>query len=141
MTKENRVRLRFAPRGTTILEALIALLILSAITMSIVSLIVTGDRIAGRRTGVSHATTLARNEAERLRAEESAVVLQGDTTYYDTVNGIVFEVLRTRIGDKLPPPDSVVRYQEYAISVKRMPPPGPAVSFRMLVGYNGTPVK
>ncbi|HMD68745.1 MAG TPA: hypothetical protein VKF42_07670, partial [Chitinivibrionales bacterium] len=77
------MRLRFAPRGTTILEALIALLILSAITMSIVSLIVTGDRIAGRRTGVSHATTLARNEAERLRAEESAVVLQGDTTYYD----------------------------------------------------------
>ena len=140
MTRQNH-NTRSAPRGMTMLEALIALFILGAVIASVVGIIVTGDRIGGRRAGVSHATTIAKNEAERLRAGESGAVVPGDTAYFDTVNGIVFEVSRTRIGDRLPPPDSIIPYLEYAISVKRLPQPGPAVAFRTLVGYNGTPVR
>jgi type II secretory pathway pseudopilin PulG len=124
--------------GMTIVEVLIALFILSAITSAVVSLIVTGDRIAGRRTGVSYATTIAKNEAERIRSSESASVLPGDTVYSDTVNGIEFEVSRTLIGGNVPPPrDSVILYQEYAVSVKRKLGSGLGFTFRMLQGYNG----
>jgi type II secretory pathway pseudopilin PulG len=123
--------------GMTILEVLIALFILSAVTTAVIGVIVTGDKISGRRSGVSYATTIAKNEAERLRAGQSALTLPGDTAYSDTVNGIVFGVSRSRIGESILAPDSVVPYQEYAISVSRIPAPGPVVTLRVLQGYNG----
>jgi hypothetical protein len=123
--------------GMTILEVLIALFILSAVTTAVIGVIVTGDKISGRRSGISYASTIAKNEAERLRAGQSAIAIPGDTAYSDTVNGIVFAVSRVRIGASILAPDSVLPYQEYSIFVQRIPP-GPAVTLRVLQGYNGT---
>ncbi len=126
-----------AEHGMTIIEVLIALFILSVITSAVLGAVVTGDRIAGRRGGMSCAVTLAKNEAERLRGSESTIVVPGDTAYFDTVNGIVFQVARTRIGSRAPLADSVVLYWEYAISAQRIPQPGPAVTIRLIQGYYG----
>jgi hypothetical protein len=120
----------------TILEALIALCILGFTTSAVIGLVVTGDRIAGRRTVVSYAAIIAANEAERLKNFQTSLVLPNDTAYSDTVNGLTYEVTRTRIrGDSLLP-DSIVLYQEFAVSVKRAPEPGPAVTLRLLQGYS-----
>jgi hypothetical protein len=122
--------------GMTILEAIIALCILGFTTAAVFSLVVTGDRIAGRRTGVSYASIIAANEAERLKNFQTSPVLPNDTAYSDTVNGLTYEVTRTRIHRDLLPADTVVLYQEFAVSVKRtIPGPGPLVTLRLLQGY------
>jgi hypothetical protein len=130
--------------GTTILEALVASLILGLTTSAVVSLVVTGDKMAGRRTGLSYATLIGKNEVEKLRTYETAAVLPGDTAYSAVVNGIEFAVSRTRIhGDSLQRAqrartrDSAVMYGEYAISVKRTLGLPVAVSFRCLQGFYG----
>jgi hypothetical protein len=123
-------------QGMTIIEAIIALCILSFTTSAVIGLVVTGDKIAGRRTGVSYAAIIAANEAERLKNFQTSLVLPGDTAYSETVNGLTYEVTRTRIRRDLLPADSVVLYQEFAVSVKRAPGPGPSVTLRLLQGYN-----
>jgi Tfp pilus assembly protein PilV len=129
--------------GTTILEALVAILILGLTTSAVVGLVVTGDKMAGRRSGLSYATLIGKNEAEKLRTYETAFVLPGDTEYSAVVNGIEFSVSRTRIYDSLARAqralgrDSVITYGEYAISVKRKYGAPTAVSFRLLQGFYG----
>lgn len=126
------------PAGMTIIEALIAVLILGFTTSAIVHLLVTGDRISGRRSVISYATILAQNEAERLRSHEKSLVLPNDTLFDEPMNGIMFEVSRVRIQDKTAQIDTLP-YREYAITVKRQTGPPIGVSFRLLQGYgNGT---
>jgi hypothetical protein len=132
-----------ADAGTTILESLVAVLILGLTTTAVVSLVVTGDRMAGRRTGLSYATLIGKNEAEKLRTYETSPVLPGDTAYSAVVNGVEFDVSRTRVKGGSPahpvtlasPLDSVVMYGEYSISVKRKSGLPLAVSFRLLQGF------
>jgi hypothetical protein len=131
-----RYLLRSPRSGLTILEALIALCILGFTMAAVVGLVVTGDKIAGRRTGVSYAVIIAANEAERLKNFQTSPVLPNDTVYSDTVNGITYDVTRTRIHRDSLPADSVIWYQEFAVSVKRTPGPGPAVTLRLLQGYS-----
>jgi type II secretory pathway pseudopilin PulG len=128
--------LRSARSGMTILEALIALCILGFTTSAVVGLVVTGDRIAGRRTGVSYAVIIAANEAERLKNFQTSPILPNDTTYSDTVNGLAYEVTRTRIRRDPLPADSVIVYQEFSVSVRRTLGPGPSVTLRLLQGYS-----
>jgi prepilin-type N-terminal cleavage/methylation domain-containing protein len=122
-------------RGMTILEVLVALLILGFTTTAVVHLVVTGDRIAGRRSAVSYATVLAKNEAENLRTFERSPLLPNDTAYSDTVNGIEFDVVRTRVKAGLTAPDSVLYYQEFMLTVKRKTGIPLALSFRLLQGF------
>jgi type II secretory pathway pseudopilin PulG len=132
----SRYLLRSPHSGMTLLEALIAICILGFTTSAVVGLVVTGDKIAGRRTGVSYAAIIAANEAERLKNFQTSLVLPSDTAYSDTVNGLTYDVTRTRIrGDSLLS-DSVVLFQEFAVSVKRTPGPGPVVTLRLLQGYS-----
>jgi type II secretory pathway pseudopilin PulG len=132
----SRYTLRNSRSGMTILEALIALCILGFTTSAVVGLVVTGDRIAGRRTGVSYAVIIAANEAERLKNFQTSPVLPNDTAYSDTVNGLTYDVTRTRIHRDSLPADSIIWYQEFAVSVKRTPGPGPLVTLRLLQGYS-----
>jgi Tfp pilus assembly protein PilV len=127
--------------GMTVLEALVAVVILGLTTTAVVSLLAVGDRIALRRSGLSQSTLLAKNEAERLRIFETSHLLPGDTLYSEVVNGIGYDVSRTRVqGDSLPR-DSVVMYGEYEVSVKRKTGPALAVSFRLLQGFYGEPMR
>jgi Tfp pilus assembly protein PilV len=139
MPVRNSSRRRRCETGMTVLESLIAVLILGATTSAVVSLVVSGDRIAGRRAGLSAATMLAKNEVERLRVFETSAVLPNDTEYSDVVNGIAYEVSRTRVKgsplQRAAPGDSVVSFGEYAVSVKRKSGPSQEVSFRLLQGY------
>jgi Tfp pilus assembly protein PilV len=137
-TKSKRVILR-RESGMTVLETLIAVLVLGLTTSAIVSCIVTGDRIAGRRSGLSLATLLAKNEVEKLHSFETALILPNDTSFSSNVNGIEFDVSRTRIKVRRDTvvTDSTVYYGEYAISVKRKNVPAQAVSIRLLQGYYG----
>lgn len=123
----------------TVIETLVAMLILGLTTTAVVSLVVTGDGIAGRRSGLSYATIIAKNEAEKLRTYETSPVLPGDTAYSSFINGIGFDVSRVRVpGDSISlKSDSVVMYGEYTISVKRKSGPPTAVSFRLLQGFYG----
>jgi Tfp pilus assembly protein PilV len=125
----------------TVLETLVAVLILGLTTTAVVSLLAVGDRIAGRRSGLSQATLLAKNEAERLRIYETSRLLPGDTLYSAIVNGIGYDVSRMRVhGDSLPR-DSVIMYGEYEVSVKRKTGMALAVSFRLLQGFYGEPMR
>jgi hypothetical protein len=123
----------------TVLETLVAVLILGLTTGAIVSCVVTGDRIAGRRTGLSLATLLAKSEVEKLHSYETALTLPNDTSFSSNVNGIEFDVSRTRIRVRSDTvvTDSTVYFGEYAISVKRKNNPAQAVSVRLLQGYYG----
>jgi Tfp pilus assembly protein PilV len=122
--------------GMTILEAMIALFILGFTMTAVIGLVVTGDKIAGRRTGVSYATLIAANEAERLKNFQTSPVLPNDTAYSDTVNGLTYAVTRMRIRRDPLPADTIVLYQEFTVSVHRTPGPGPSVTLRLLQGYS-----
>jgi type II secretory pathway pseudopilin PulG len=128
-----------ASQGMTIVEALVAMLILGCATSAVLSLIVTGDRIAGRRSGISYATMVAKNAVERLKNYEISATLPADTDYSDTVNGQVFLVSRVRVLPGPIAPDSIVQYGEYSISVNRtgFPTAPLAMSFRILQGFHG----
>ena len=125
--------------GTTILETLVAILILGLTTSAVVSCVVTGDRIAGRRTALSYATSLARSEAEKLRSYETSMTLPNDTAYSSIINGMEFDVSRTRIRVRQDTviTDSAASYGEYSISVQRKNVPLQTVSVRLLQGYYG----
>ncbi len=127
--------------GMTILEALIAILILGITTTAITSLIVTGDRIAGRRTTIYTATTLAKSEIERLRAYEKSLVLPKDTLYDEVVNGVEYEVKRNWIPNDTISMNSTVLHREYSVSVTRKINQSVSVSFRTLQGYYGEPTQ
>lgn len=126
-----------SPFGMTLLEVLIGMFILGVTTLSIVGVVVTGDRIAGRRTGLSYASTLAKNEVEKLRSAQSALVIPGDTLYSETVNGIDFEVARQNVPNDSLLKDTFNICREYTVSVKRKPGTGLLVTFHFLQGYNG----
>jgi hypothetical protein len=123
----------------TIIETLMAMLILACTTTAVLSLIVTGDRIAGRRSGLSYATMIAKNTAEQLRGYEKSAILPADTAYSDTVNGVVFRVSRARVLPGPISPDSIVPYGEYTITVERtgFPTAPLSLSFRVLQGFYG----
>jgi type II secretory pathway pseudopilin PulG len=121
----------------TILESLIAMLILGITTTAVTNLIVTGDRIAGRRNAVSCATIIAKNEAERLRAYEKSLVLPKDTSYTEILNSIEFDVTRTWIKNDTVLVNSAVMHREYAITVTRKINRSVSLTFRMLQGYYG----
>lgn len=127
--------------GMTLLEVLIALFILGVTTSAIVGVIVSGDRIAGRRTSLSYATTIAKNEVERIRSAQTALVLLADTQYSDTVNGIEFEVSRINIPNDSLLADTVSLCREYTVSVTRQPGPEVSVTFRLLQEFNGSVIR
>jgi Tfp pilus assembly protein PilV len=121
--------------GMTIVEAMVAMVILSFTMAAVVHLIVTGDRISGRRSGLSYATILAQSEAERLRSYEKSLVLPNDTLYTQTTNGIAFTVSRKRIQNTTGIIDTL-SYREYAVVVKRIGGIIPlTISLRLLQGF------
>jgi hypothetical protein len=131
--------LKKAPSGFTVLEVLASLFILGCTVTAVMQLMLTGDRINVRRLGISYATMLASNQVETIRLQEEAAALMGDTTYETSMNGIAFEVRRSRIS---PPetirPDTVINYLEFSVAVKRKPQDITLVNFRLLQGLHGT---
>jgi type II secretory pathway pseudopilin PulG len=125
--------------GMTILEALIAILILGFTTSAVVSLVVTGDSIAGRRSGLSYATIIAKNEAERLRNCDASLAFPGDTTYSDTINGAEYDVTRSCVprDSSILLTDSLVINKEYSITVKRRLGRNLVLTFHVLQGFYG----
>jgi Tfp pilus assembly protein PilV len=132
---------RPADAGMTVIETLVAIVILGLTTTAAVSLVAAGDRMAGRRSSLSYATIIGKNEAERLRMYETSPVVPGDTAYSAVVNGIEFDVSRTRVRvrsdsiQRAVSRDSAVTYGEYAVSVKRKSGLPLSVSFRLLQGF------
>ena len=127
-----------SPSGFTVLEVLAALFILGCTLTAVMQLMVTGDRINGRRLGISYASMLASNQVETIRQQEESATLMGDTTYETSMNGIAFEVQRIRIS---PPetirPDTVINYSEFSVAVKRKNQDVTLVNFRLLQGIHG----
>jgi hypothetical protein len=126
-----------APSGFTVLEVLAALFILGCTLTAVMQLMVTGDRINARRLGISNATIAASNQVETIRQQEESMALLEDTTYETSLNGIDFEVKRTRISPLNPiRPDTVINYLEFAVMVKRKNQDIPLVNFRLLQGLH-----
>jgi Tfp pilus assembly protein PilV len=129
---------KHASPGFTVLEVLVAVFVLSCTVTAVLQLMLTGDRINARRQGISYATILASNQAETIRRQEESATLLGDTTYETNMNGLGFEVRRTRIS---PPetarPDTVIYLLEFSIAVTRKNEDNPLVHFRLLQGLHG----
>ncbi len=133
--KPNKKLLAINAKGFTILEVIVALFIFGCTLTAVMNLMVTGDKINGRRLVLSSATMVASNQIESIRKQEESLTIMGDTTYEETINGIVFEVRRTHIvpeNDKLTDPS--LPYNEYSVTVTRKNTDVPALSVRLLQG-------
>lgn len=123
--------------GMTILEVLVAMLIVGIVITTMVNLIATGDRMAGRRHSLAGATLVAKNEAERLRAYEKSLVLPKDTAYTETYNGMDYDISRTWIKNDTLLVTSPVLHREYRITVAAKNNRSVSLTFRVLQGYYG----
>jgi prepilin-type N-terminal cleavage/methylation domain-containing protein len=131
---------KIAPRnqkGFTILEVMLTLFILTCTVTAVLQLMATGDRINGRRLGLSFATMLAGNQVETIRDQVKSVTLLGDTSYEASINGIGFDVRRVRVSPSEPiRPDTVINFLEFAVEVKRKNTDVALVRLRLLQGLH-----
>jgi|WetSurMetagenome_2_1015567.scaffolds.fasta_scaffold396094_2 hypothetical protein len=125
------------PAGFTVMEVLVALFIFTGSVTAIMQLMLVGDRLNARRTGMSYATMLASNQIETIRRQVEYPTILGDSTYEATMNGINFIIQRVRISPKdLPPPDSIVNYLEFSVMVKRKGDDMSYVNYHLLQGLH-----
>jgi|GEM_PF-1003765 type II secretory pathway pseudopilin PulG len=124
--------------GVTILEVIVALFVFGCALTAVMNLMVTGDKISGRRSALSGATMLASSQVEVLRQQEESIVVVEDTTYEETLNGITYEVKRMLCKPEnaklVEMPSS---YNEYSVTVTRKNSETPAVQLRLLQGMAG----
>ena len=116
-----------------------ALFIFGCTLTAVMNLMVTGDKINGRRTVLSGATMVASNQIESIRRQEESLTILGDTAYEETLNTIAFEVRRTRIvPENTKRTDPSLSYNEYSVIITRKNTDVPAVNVRLLQGVQAT---
>jgi len=127
-----------ASRGLTVLETLIAAVILGLVITGVISLLASGDRLWGRRNAVSQALIVAQNDVERIRAAAMRDEKAGDTVCDEEINGIQYELRRTVTGqasDPLAAEQSNPELREISISVRRKDAGAELVKFILVQGY------
>lgn len=119
--------------GFSMLEVLIALLVLSMTVVGAFSLLTTADRAAGVGKSWACAGTLAANEAERIKYATTQGDALSDTTYTDSIEGQLYEVKRTAVaGDSLGLLGSGI--QEIEILLTKKPGDKVVGKYRLLAG-------
>lgn len=84
----------YSRAGMTIIEVMVAVVVLTTTTMFISQFLVSGDRIYGRSAHIERATRLARNEAELLKANAPIRSELEDSIYEVTVGERMYAVER-----------------------------------------------
>ncbi|MBD3344591.1 MAG: hypothetical protein GF401_05975 [Chitinivibrionales bacterium] len=123
-------------RGLTFAEAMIAAAILGLAVTAIMGVLVTADRIRGRRDRVASTAFVVSNEAERIRKTAARWDSLNDTVYEAMVNNMTFEVNRKVI----PVDPLIIQKPPYAkdieITVRRIHEQENTKVFRMIQGYS-----
>lgn len=118
------------------MEVMVAVVIFSTVLFGIMRLMSMGDKINGRRLWLSHAVILAENQAEKIRQQENSLVIMGDTSYEESVNGQDFQIDRKRVNQPSDKFADTASYLEFMIKVKRTIDTAAQVNFRVLQGIN-----
>lgn len=124
--------------GFTVLEVILAIVILTIISAMLMSFLLSGDKLYSRNMLIVKAAQLARNEAELLKARSSSFEMIEDKEYEEEVGNRMFmikrEVLDTVMLDSLfggyPVKAVEIQIMEGADSEK------PLTRFKLLQGYN-----
>jgi len=87
-------------RGVTLLEALLALVILSVATMTLAMAMQSASRIRLRGRHIAFATNIARNEIEHMRRMGTLNETITDSTWEERVNNLTFFVNRKVLNDE-----------------------------------------
>ena len=103
--------------GFTLVEVLVAAVVMGTATLGVMSMLQTGDRIKARQIKLAYAAGLAQNEAERIKNIAKSSVIIADTEYEQTVNGLTFSLLRTVIEPESVAVNSTGKIQEIQISI------------------------
>jgi hypothetical protein len=86
-------------RGTTILEVMIATIVLTLISTILFQFLVSGEKIHGRGRLIARATMLAANEAERVKMAGGGAEKLEDSTYEIAADNRMFTVRRLVLPD------------------------------------------
>jgi type II secretory pathway pseudopilin PulG len=127
-----------ASRGLTVLETLIAAVILGLVITGVISLLTSGDRLWGRRNALSQALIVAQNDVERIRAAAMRDEKAGDTICDEEINGIQYELQRKvteQASDPLLVEESNPELREISISVRRKDANTELAEFMLVQGY------
>lgn len=122
--------------GMTLLEVLLAVVIVSMVTTVFLRFLVSGERIRGRGMLISHAAVIAGNEAERIKSAAAGTgLIITDTAYEADAGGRTFIVERRAIESRNSQETVIFSdCQEIEISVRKTESDSPLVRFRLIQG-------
>jgi hypothetical protein len=126
--------------GLTVLEAILAAVVMVLVMTAVSQGIVAGDRARGKRLTVSRALLLAQSEAERVKYIAACSDTINDTLYSVVFGAASFEVVRQSVEKPDTArilPQGTVRVQEVVITARRLADPRPNVTLRLMQGFTG----
>lgn len=124
--------------GFTVLEVILAVVILTITTTAIMHFILVGDRVYGRSLLIENATQLARNEAELLKAQAPVSETIEDCEYEKLIGDRSFIVIRQVMeNDSLDSLGTDYPIRGIELHVKEeISSDEPLVTFKLIQGYN-----
>jgi Tfp pilus assembly protein PilV len=121
--------------GLTILEVMMATVILTIVAPIFIQFLVAGDKVRGRALTLDRAAMLARNEAERIKSASGLEEPLADSSYEESCGGALFTVERSVVErDEENLPAYLQKTQELRIVVKRAGTDSALVSLRLIQG-------
>jgi prepilin-type N-terminal cleavage/methylation domain-containing protein len=127
-----------AERGLTVLEVMLAVVVLGIVSVAVLTGIVSGDRVASKGARTRRATTLARNHAEMLqvRAQTQDGREVSDTSYEEVVDDKLFLVEHSVVDSAVrTAPGNGLRNYELEVRVIEVDRDDTLTRFRMVQGY------
>ncbi|MBD3393609.1 MAG: prepilin-type N-terminal cleavage/methylation domain-containing protein [Chitinivibrionales bacterium] len=120
-------------RGMTVLEILVAVVILTVASTAFLRILAVGDRTRISTLRMQRAVLLASNEAERLKAHAGDAAVIGDTVYEVSFGKQVLIVERGPVEhDEFGEVDSLSEESEIGILVRQAGRDSAIVAFRLL---------
>lgn len=123
-------------RGFTIMEVIVAAVILGITVVTAGRLLVGADRIRGRASQIAAAVQLSQNDAARMRSAAQRLEPINDTDYVVYRNGLELRLRRTVIPPPVVPPVGELRAAQVQIDVSTAGQETSFLSVRLLQGYD-----
>ena len=135
--KNHLMKLKKDFAGFTVLEVILAIVILTTISAMLMSFLLSGDKLYSRNLLIVKAAQLAQNEAELLKARSSSFEMIEDKEYEEEVGNRMFMIKRNVLDTVML--DSVFSgYPVEAVEIQIMEGADsekPLTSFKLLQGY------
>lgn len=134
-TKPTHRRVLGNNSGLTLVEVILAMVVLGIVSVMLLRFLSFGETVRGRGLRIDAASVLARNEAERVKAQAANCVAVEDTFYETSGYDLYFWVSRETVtGDDYWEEEDTTAIQEVAIKVGMLDNPEHLVEFRLLQG-------